>query len=297
VLTAFADYNEKGMLFIQSGNRIVYQKNYGVKSEKSTKVFDEYTSFNAGSFKHVLLAYGILSLQNQGKLAITDTVSHFLPNSNTILRKITLYQLMMHVSGLDDKVINNTMKSCKENNLACFLKSIQTTITEPGTGYAYSNAGMLLLQQIIENVTGKKWNHYVLETILQPGGLIYSKFQETKNIFGMPDAEWQTCLNDLRKFYNAVNEQLFLSPELISQSYQLQVPANWALPYPPPHAFCWNVKAEYSSTSVYFHESNNFSMYIFPDKELVVWNIHFSDQQVVNSTFILKALREAGFIQ
>jgi CubicO group peptidase (beta-lactamase class C family) len=44
-------------------------------------------------------------------------------------------------------------------------------ISEPGKRYAYSNFGYCLLGRVIEKLSGKKYDHYTMDTVLTPCGI------------------------------------------------------------------------------------------------------------------------------
>jgi hypothetical protein len=233
-----------GFLFIMQSNQIVYQKSFGTVSAETTKQFDDYTIFNSGSFKDVLVCYGIMLLHDQGKLKITDSLNKFYGSSNSYLKELTIWQLLMHCSGISDSLVKKKVKTCKAGTDDCILKTIPRPLFSPGSRYLYSETGITLLTNIIEKVSQKKWTDFISENILQPCGIIYSEFRRSgslSNLFQSPEMNWFTCLNDIRKLYGGIREFIFLSPETAQLTFQLSIPANWSLPQTPPKLFAGNM--------------------------------------------------------
>ena len=63
--------------------------------------------------------------------------------------------------------IQNKMRSLKD--IQHLYSSIDATF-EPGTEWRYSNTGMVLLGQVIENVTGENYYDYINENVYKKHG-------------------------------------------------------------------------------------------------------------------------------
>ena len=63
-------------------------------------------------------------------------------------------------------------------------------IMEPGTKYKYSGGGYTLLQLIIEEVTGQKFEEYVQTQILNPLGMTSSSYKIDDKIMAASSLEY-----------------------------------------------------------------------------------------------------------
>jgi CubicO group peptidase (beta-lactamase class C family) len=131
---------------------------------------------------------GLMLLRDEGKLSIDDPVEKYLPefrdiwvaaerdNEHVLLKKpkqpITVRQIMSHTSGmpfasameqptLDHLPLRDAVRSY-------VLTPLQT---EPGTKYAYSNAGINTGGRIIEVVSGMPYEEFLDKRLFGPLGM------------------------------------------------------------------------------------------------------------------------------
>ncbi|MGW0981818.1 serine hydrolase domain-containing protein [Streptomyces xiamenensis] len=133
----------------------------------------------AGTGK-ALVATVVLQLVDEGELALDDTVDRWLPglvdgNGNDGSR-ITVRQLLQHTSGLHDDIPGfATPQQYYVHRYDTYTPQeivARATRHRPdfaaGDGWAYSNTGYVLLDMIIEEVTGRPWHQEVQDRILRP---------------------------------------------------------------------------------------------------------------------------------
>jgi CubicO group peptidase (beta-lactamase class C family) len=136
------------------------------------------TKFNLGSMNKMFTAVGIAQLVETGKLSFDEKVSKYLgPDwiAPEVADKITIAQLLSHTSGLGSHFTDEFWRTSRAlyRNLDDFKPLIvnQTPAFEPGTNWAYSNSGFLLLGAVIEQVTGGSYDDYIAAHILKPTGM------------------------------------------------------------------------------------------------------------------------------
>jgi CubicO group peptidase (beta-lactamase class C family) len=138
------------------------------------------TKFNLGSMNKMFTAVAIAQLVEQGggKLSFDDPVSKYLgPDwlASEARDKITIAQLLSHTSGLGSHFTDEFWRTSRTlyRDLDDFKPLIvnQTPAFEPGTSWAYSNSGFLLLGAVIEEVTGGSYDDYIAAHILKPAGM------------------------------------------------------------------------------------------------------------------------------
>ena len=146
-------------------------KDFGVKNTLDTK-------FNLGSMNKMFTAVAVMQLVEAGKLSLDDTLGKFLPAGAMkpdVLAKVRVKHLLSHTSGLGSyftvewdrqsralwRSVDDWMRLVKDESLQF----------EPGTRWAYSNTGMLVLGKVIEKASGQDYFAYVREHIAKPAGM------------------------------------------------------------------------------------------------------------------------------
>lgn len=147
------------------------------------------TLFPVCSITKGLTAQAVLGLVNRGKLNLDEKVSTYLSWLPSFAGKPTIRQLLTHTSGLanmndaltkDPDGISSIYRSADrslEPLKARILKILgEKPIAEPGAAYDYSNTDFLILQAVIEQVTGKPLEAELEAQIFTPAGLQATRF-------------------------------------------------------------------------------------------------------------------------
>jgi CubicO group peptidase (beta-lactamase class C family) len=113
-----------------------------------------------------------------GKLTLEDPVSKWLPGvlRDDVASKIRIRHLLTHTSGLGDFLFLPEMRRLNPTqfrSIADYLARVKndTLRFEPGSRWAYSNTGFLLLGAIVEKASGKGYEDYVREHVFAPAGM------------------------------------------------------------------------------------------------------------------------------
>ena len=125
--------------------------------------------FRIGSLTKSFTAAAILKLGTTGKLSVDDPLSKFLldfPNGG----HITLAQLLDHTAGVSDAWDVDPAKPQDTSSLVKLIAGHAPDFA-PGTAWAYSNSGYILLGAVIEKVTGQHWHVAIHNLLAQPLGL------------------------------------------------------------------------------------------------------------------------------
>ena len=131
----------------------------GVADLKTKRPVVAGTAFAVGSVSKTFLAATILELVDEGRLALTDTVRHWLPTAR-ISSKATIAELLDHTSGVYDFFSNHAIDTAilahplQHWTVARSLSYVRSPYCMPGKCWAYSNTGYVLLGQIVQKVTG-----------------------------------------------------------------------------------------------------------------------------------------------
>ncbi|MFD7862533.1 serine hydrolase domain-containing protein [Streptomyces sp. NPDC059783] len=155
----------------------------GVADRATGRPVPDTGHFRIASVTKTFLATVILQLAAEHRLSLDDTAERWLPgtvsgNGNDG-RAITLRQLLTHTAGLhDDYPDYVSAADYREHRLDRY--TAEETVARamrhgpdfaPGTRWAYSNTGYVLLGMVVRRVTGNSWPQEVERRIVRPLGL------------------------------------------------------------------------------------------------------------------------------
>jgi CubicO group peptidase (beta-lactamase class C family) len=170
-MTRFGAFGFSGTVLVAKDGRILLHKGYGLADRKRHLVTTTATVFPYASIIKGFTAAAVYKLEAEGKLVTSDTIGKYLPGVPASASRITLLQLLTHSSGLPHEADNVPGGATRGEHVKNILRvPLQS---EPGTRYAYSNAGYDLLAAIIEAVAGIPYERYIREQLLRPAGLAH----------------------------------------------------------------------------------------------------------------------------
>jgi CubicO group peptidase (beta-lactamase class C family) len=118
-------------------------------------------------------AAAILRLETDRKLSVQDPLSKFLPHTPEDKRAVTIHQLLTHTSGVTEQE-HGYAEIDKENAVHGILG--MPPQFKPGSKWAYSNAGYVLLAAVIEAASGASFQDYMVQNVFRPAGLSSTGF-------------------------------------------------------------------------------------------------------------------------
>ncbi len=163
-------FNFNGNVLIAEKGKVLYQKSFGLADYSTGQVLNDSSVFELASVSKQFTAMGILILKGQGKLDLTDTLRHFLPELP--YSNITLHHMLTHTSGLPDyfEIMTSLWDQDKiavnQDVIDLLVKEKPEIYFEPGTQWEYCNTAYLLLASIIERVSGMTFKDFMAMHIL-----------------------------------------------------------------------------------------------------------------------------------
>ncbi|WP_206028455.1 serine hydrolase domain-containing protein [Thalassoroseus pseudoceratinae] len=154
---------ESSAVYVQHGDR-VFSRVYG--NAPNTDAM-----FLLASISKTIAIAAVMTLFDEGRFELDEPVQKYLPKFRGAGReKITVRQLMTHVSGLPDQLPENAKLRAAHSPLSAFVSAaIETPLLfEPGTKYSYSSMAILLATEIAQRVSGKSIAELTQERIYQP---------------------------------------------------------------------------------------------------------------------------------
>jgi len=171
---------------VARNGEIIYRKAFGMADLELSVPMQPEMVFRIGSITKQFTAVAILQLMEQGKLALDDDITKFIPDYPTQAYKITIEHLLTHTSGIKSYTSIRRSQSEMRNDMKPeevidFFKN-QPMEFAPGTKWNYNNSGYFLLGYIIETVTGRTYSEYLQENFFTPLGMTGSCYGSERKI-------------------------------------------------------------------------------------------------------------------
>src|SRR5882757_3157034 len=128
--------------------------------------------FQVGSITKVWTATLVMQLVDEGKLdldaPVRDYVAEFSIGDDDAAARITVRQLLCHVSGFEGDIFTDTGKGddCVEKYVATLTGTPQ--LFAPGEMFSYNNAGYCVLGRIVEVLRDKPYADCLREHVITP---------------------------------------------------------------------------------------------------------------------------------
>ncbi len=137
-----------------------------------------HSCFRIASMTKSFTAMAILKLRDEGKLALFDPVAKYIPEMDQLpyltddAPVMTIHNLLTMTSGLpEDDAWGDRQLDQPDEMLSQLMMQGPSFSTIPSFQYEYSNTGYALLGMVIKAVSGKPYQSYINENILQPLGM------------------------------------------------------------------------------------------------------------------------------
>lgn len=181
-----------GSLAVVKDGRLVYARAYGLADREKKIAATATTPFRIASISKPFTAVAIMKLVQDGELALDDKafdiidlepVVEFAKKSDPRLREITVRQLLHHTGGWardmsfdpmfrPDRIAQTVGAERPADAHAVIRYMLGKPLDfDPGARYAYSNFGYCVLGRIIEKLTGRTYEEYVVAKVLKPLGI------------------------------------------------------------------------------------------------------------------------------
>jgi CubicO group peptidase (beta-lactamase class C family) len=171
---------------VARGGEVLVRKGYGLAHlELGVPVRPEMV-FRIGSLTKQFTAVALLLLAAEGRLAPEDDVRRFLPDYPTHGHALTLHHLLTHTSGVPSYTGFPEWRALWRRDLALeeLLGLFRDRPLEfaPGTRFAYSNSGYVLLGAVLERVAGAPYDRLLAERLFEPLGLARTGYDATSRV-------------------------------------------------------------------------------------------------------------------
>ena len=172
-----------GSLTLAKDGNVLYSHSFGYRYVNGTEKIpgDAATKYRIASITKTYTAVMIFQLVDEGKLKLSDTLDRFFPQIPNAT-KITIAHILNHRSGIHDLEVDGSwaMQPRTTEEVVARIAQGQADF-EPDAKLKYSNAGYILLGQIVEKVGGKPYQDALKERIASKIGLSDTYYRATGN--------------------------------------------------------------------------------------------------------------------
>ena len=159
-------------IVVTRAGRTLLDRVWGVANVATGQKADPASTYNIGSMAKQFTAALVLKLAERGKLSVTDSIGRHLKGLRPEWNSITIEQLLNHTSGLArDFVTGRPEADNVPGDSLIAAAARDTLVSKPGTVWAYSNTGYMLLGVLIEKMYGKPYGVVLRDEIARPLGL------------------------------------------------------------------------------------------------------------------------------
>ncbi len=167
-------------VLVKKEGTVLFEKGYGLRRIKARAPITPHTDFRLASVTKQFTAMSVMLLERDGKLRYESTLTEIFPDFPAYGKAITIRHLLTHTSGLPDyeDLMDQEEKSHgkrwspahqiqDEEVLALLEKQTRGKFT-PGTSWAYSNSGYVVLGLIVAKASGVSYPEFLKRRIFDP---------------------------------------------------------------------------------------------------------------------------------
>jgi len=176
---------------VVDGCKVAWAKGYGVLSVSRSERVNSKTRFQAASISKILTAVAVMRQVEQGKVQLDQPVNDVLrtwklpATASGDPAKVTLRALLSHTGGTSVEGFPGYAKGVAVPTVPQVLKgeapaNTPAVVAEktPGAQISYSGGGYVVLQQMLEDVTGRSFSRQLARDVLRRAGMTASGFDD-----------------------------------------------------------------------------------------------------------------------
>ena len=170
-------------VLVRKDGRTVLQETRGVRDLRSREPIGARTGFRLASVTKQITAAAVMLLVREGRLRYDDTLTRALPGFPAYGAGVTIRHLLTHTSGLPDyeQLMEDVEKEkgpiwspghqVTDSEVLALLEEETQGVFAPGTRWAYSNSGYVVLGLVAARAAGRPFGDVLRERIFAPLGM------------------------------------------------------------------------------------------------------------------------------
>lgn len=171
---------------VMRGGKVLINRGYGIADLENDVPTRADSVFCIASVTKNFTAAAILQLVEHGALSLDDDIGKFIPEFPHKNKGVTIRRLLNHTAGIHNVTAiaaywaQVAAPIAPSKLIALFLDA--PLDFEPGTSYAYSNSGYILLGAVIEKASGTSYPEYLRSHFFVPLGLDHTSYCGTADL-------------------------------------------------------------------------------------------------------------------
>jgi CubicO group peptidase (beta-lactamase class C family) len=167
-------------------DRTVWTKGFGLANRERGVPATADTLFHIGSSAKTMTAVAVMQLVEQGLVDLDRPLAQYVPGFSIKPRfknsVITVRSALDMHSGIPGEILNGMFT--KGGPFPGFQNRLLRVLAQEypqrpvNTAWAYSNSGYILLQMLVENVSGQDFDTYTREHLFGPAGMASTSFDD-----------------------------------------------------------------------------------------------------------------------
>lgn len=216
--------------------KMVYLKGFGSADVHHQSPITVDTKFQIGTMSKQFTAFAILLLEEQGKLSLSDDVHKYIPQLPDFGHPITIKHLLSQSSGLADFTALKEIAGWRDKDVFTQQDALNLVLQQkkldyvPGTKFSQTSSGLILLTEVVKQITGQSLAAFSQQHIFQPLGMINTLFYDDHALI-IPNValSYQVEKNGLK--HNPINYSIIGTTNLYTSAADL---SRWYLNFDHP---------------------------------------------------------------
>ncbi len=268
-----------GAVLVAVSGRVLLKSSVGYADWSSQTQVGPDTRFRIGSITKAFTAMALMLLVQDGRLRLDDFACQYVALCPDAWRPVTIRNLLTHTSGIPDYL---PPISLAQFNSPIPPRDLLALVADrplsfpPGSGYAYSNTGYVLLGLIIESLSGLSYGAYLEQKIFGPLGMTGSGYErdfsrvpnsatgygfKTRTVTetiptseaAFSDGGLYSTVNDLLKFDRALTDNRLVTAAIENQMFTPWGGAAPGFPVRSDIGLGWLLKRDAAGAPVVYH--------------------------------------------
>ena len=211
-----------GAVLIAKNGKVLFSRAYGLADRERRIPNTLDTRFRIGSMNKMFTAVAVLQLVEAGEIELSAPLGKYLidyPNKD-VAGKVTIHQLLTHTGGTGDifgPEFDAHRRELRTHSDYIELYGERGLEFRPGSRWAYSNYGFILLGAVIEKVTGHSVPDRSIGYTRPPGTTKRVRNTKTLPYRGTSAGGGYSTVTDLRRFADALMSHKLLRADSTEQ--------------------------------------------------------------------------------
>lgn len=166
-----------GSVLVARAGQVVFEQAWGSANPLTGVETTSDTRYNVGSVGKLLTAVLVLQLWQEGRIDLDAPLSSYVATKVPNADRITIRQLLSHTSGLGNYMNSEEFRTNRASlrtidDVLQVIEAQPLAFDFPGSRYAYSNSGFIVLGKVLEAAEGKPYQQILRERILVPAQMV-----------------------------------------------------------------------------------------------------------------------------